>query len=122
MSQLEEIRQVVGISVREFEAGLEALVGADPPYLELQLAGGWSKERAGGGMVDSISERARRELGAWPTASGLLEELVAALLKEAEAEPEPERKSRLQATAAVLGGMARDIAVNVISARIGQLG
>ena len=120
--QLEEIRQELDLSVHDLVAGLEALVGADPPYIDIETASGWSDERAGGGYVSAISERARRDLGAWPSADNLVEQLVAALTRAADAEPEPERKSRLEAAAAVLGGMARDIAVNVISARIGQLG
>ena len=79
-----------------------------------QRARGWS-------MVDSISERARRELGAWPTPDNLVEQLAAALSRAADDEPEPERKGKLRNAADVVGGMARDIAVNVISARLGRL-
>jgi hypothetical protein len=85
------------------------------------LAGGWTDETAGGGFVTGVSERARRELGAWPSADVLVEQLAAALARAADEEQEPERKSRLRGAAEVLGGMARDIAVNVISSRIGQL-
>ena len=111
-----------GSRPRELLAGLGALESADPPYLDVAYGGGWSDERAGGGYVSEVSERARRELGAWPTADGLLEQLVAALIREAEEEPEPERRGRLRNAADVLGGAARDIAVSVISARLGRIG
>ena len=117
----EEIRQAVGVSVREFEAGIDALAGADPPYLAVQLAGGWTKERAGGGYVE-YSERTRRELGAWPTPDNLIEELVAALSRAADNETSESERSRLRAAAEVIGGMARDIAVGVVTTRLGQVG
>jgi len=69
--------------------------------------------------VIQVRGRARRELGTWPSADALLEQLVAALTAAADAEPEPERKGRLKAAAELLGGMARDIAVQAIGARLG---
>jgi hypothetical protein len=119
--QLAEIGEETGIPPMQLLAGLEALAGADPPYLDVEYGGGWSNDRYGGGFVSAVSERARRELGSWPSANGLLEQLVVALSAAADAEPEPERKSRLRTTADALAGMARDIAVNVISARLGRI-
>jgi hypothetical protein len=120
ISQLEEMRQELGMDVCEFERGLEALANAHPPYIELQLGGGWTDEKAGGGYVDGVSERTRRELGAWPTADTLVDQLADALRRAADDEPELERKGRLRQAADVVGGMARDVAVAVISARIGN--
>jgi hypothetical protein len=119
--QFEELRQELGLSVPDFERGLAALADADPPYIEVQVAGGWSDEKAGGGWVDGVSERARRELGGWPSADTLVDQLAAALRQAADEESEPERKGRLREAADVVGGMARDVAVAVISARIGNL-
>ena len=121
VGQLEEMRQELGMTVRELELGLAALTDADPPYIELQLAAGWSEEKAGGGYVDAVTERTRRELGAWPTAGSLVDQLAEALGRAADDEPEPERKGRLRQAADVVGGMARDVAVAVISARIGNV-
>jgi hypothetical protein len=120
VGQLEEMRQELGLTVQDFAAGLEALEGADPPHIELMVAGGWSDERARGRFVTGVSERAHRELGAWPSTDVFVEQLAAALARAADEEQEPERKSRLREAAEVLGGMARDIGVNVISAKIGQ--
>jgi hypothetical protein len=121
VGQLEEMRRELGMTVRDIELGLAALADAAPPYIELQLAGGWSEEKAGGGYVDAVTERTRRELGAWPTADSLVDHLVEALGRAADDEPEPERKGRLRQAADVVGGMARDVAVAVISARIGRV-
>jgi hypothetical protein len=82
---------------------------------------GWGNDRAGGGYVTHVSERARCQLGAWPSADGIVEQLIEALSRAADDEAEPERKRGLRGAAEVLAGMARDVAVNVISARIGQL-
>lgn len=119
--QLEEIRDELGLTPKELLAGLSALESADPPYVEVEYMAGWSDERAGGGFISAVSERARRELGAWPSANGLLEQLIEALSRAAEDETEPERRSLLRATADVLGGMARDIAVGAIAARLGRV-
>jgi hypothetical protein len=51
----------------------------------------------------------------------LLDQLIEALRDAAQSEVEPERKSRLQGAADALGGFARDVAVAVIAARLGQL-
>ena len=118
---IEDIGREASLSPRELLAGVRALESADPPYVRAQLAGGWSDERFGGGVISTVSERARRELGAWPSADDLLEQLVAVLAAAADEESEPERKSLLRAAADVLSGMARDIAVNVISARLGRI-
>jgi hypothetical protein len=121
LTQMEAMRQELSLSYLDFVAAMEALAGADPPYIEVETAGGWNGERAGSGYVSAISERARRELGAWPSGDSLVEQLAAALSRAADEEREPGRKSRLREAADVLSGMARDIAVNVLSAKIGQV-
>ena len=121
LQQLEEIRQELDLTPKDLAAGIEALESADPPYIEVEVAGGWTDERAGGGFVVSVSERARRELGSWPSAESLVEQLAAALSRAADDEPEPERKGRLRDAAEVLASTARDIAVGVISTKIGRL-
>jgi len=116
---LEDIRAEVGLDVVQMRAGLSALETAQPPYITLQytMAGPANV----GGFVKGVSERARRQLGAWPSAEDLMERLVIALREEAEAETQPERKSRLRSAADVLGGMAREIAVQVLAAQIGKV-
>jgi len=81
------------------ETGVRALESAESPYISAELGGGWGDERYGGGYIDAVSERARRELGSWPSADSLLEQLVVALRTAADEEPEPDRKSRLRSAA-----------------------
>jgi hypothetical protein len=99
--------------------GLSALETAYPPYLttRTQLVG----PAAVGGWVESVSERARRELGTWPSSSEVIDALAAALDQAADSAEEPERRSRLKATAQVLTGMARDLAVSVIATKLGGI-
>jgi hypothetical protein len=101
-------------------AGVQALASAFPPYIDVALAGGWTDDYASG-VIESVSERARRELGSWPSPDDLVTQLAAALAQAADRESEPERKSHLRAAADALGGVAREVAVRVISDRLGRL-
>ena len=116
---LEEIRHELGMDVAAMRAGLKALESAWPPYINVSytMAG---PDRLGG-HINGVSDRTRRELGAWPSAEGLVDRLVQALDDAAQHEPEAERKSRLRAAADGLAGMARDVAVGVIATQLGKL-
>jgi hypothetical protein len=116
VGQFEEMRQELGLSVRDFAAGIEALASADPPYIEVEVAGGWTDEKAGGGFVTGVSERARRELGAWPTPESLADELVAALRAAAEDADDPEDADRLRQAAGDLGSsVVKGVLVSLIT-------
>jgi len=115
---LEDIRLEVGLDVQQMRAGMDALAGASPPYLTLRLT--MSGPDVVGGYVQSVSERARRELGAWPSGEDVINRLVAALEEQAaNSANEPEKQSRLRAAAVVVGGIARDVAVAVVAKRLG---
>lgn len=110
-----QLGRELGFNDAEMRAGLGALESASPPYVEVEnLASAHSR-------ITAVSERARRELGTWPSAEGIVNDLVAALEIAANAESEPERQSRLLGAVKVLGGMARDIAVGVVTAKLGTL-
>jgi hypothetical protein len=113
---LGDVQTETGLSADQIWAGIHALRDAYPPYLDFDLAG-WTDQA--NGDITSVSERTRRELGSWPTPENVLESLIQALNAEAESAPEEER-SRLRAVVDALGGTAREIAIRVISARIGQ--
>jgi hypothetical protein len=53
----------------------------------------------------------RRELGTWPSADSVLQQLIDALSKAAEEEPRAEEKGKMRPAIDVLAGMSRDIAV-----------
>jgi len=102
-AEFADIREETGLVDDQIWAGMKALESADPPYIERIGSDIWG-----------VSERARRELGTWPTPEALVDQLAAALTEAAEAEREPENKTRLMAAAQVLGGMAKDVAVGVL--------
>jgi hypothetical protein len=65
--------------------------------------------------IDGVTDEARRAVGQWPSAEGIVDRLVQGLLDAAEAEPDEQKRSRLRAVAEGMGGFARDVAVGVIS-------
>lgn len=118
MVDLEDVRVETGLTGDQMWAGIHALRDSYPPYLDFSLVGGWGDGLAHGDIT-SITERARRELGTWPTPENVLESLIQALNAEAETAPE-EEKSRLRAVVDALNGMAQEIAIRVLSDRIGR--
>lgn len=72
---LHEVREALGLDSKQMDAGLRALESASPPYIELEWAGYF---------VKSVGERARRELGTWPSAETVVDRLAAALADAAE--------------------------------------
>jgi len=111
--ELAEIQQETGLSSDEMWAGISALKSADPPYIDVHLSGGWGTEASG--LLTDVSERTRRELGSWPSAESLVDQLAQALRVAAEQEEEPQRRSRLSAAAETLGSVAREVAIKVLS-------
>ena len=73
---LEEIRAEVGLDLTQRRAALRALENAWP-HIEI-IHAGMGPDRVGG-YVNAVSERARRELGTWPSAEAVLDRLAAAL-------------------------------------------
>jgi hypothetical protein len=116
LPDLRLIAAEIGLSEDQMRAGVSALTHAQPPYIDVSYAGGSAI-----GHVDTIYERTRRELGTWPSAPNLVDQIAAALADAADAEDEPERKGKLRAAAETVGGMARDIAVQVLSTRLGTI-
>lgn len=106
---LPEIGPATGLDDHGVERAINALDSASPPYLN-----GIRVDQAPYPIIiTSVTERARREVGAWPTAEAFVDRLVAALNQAADAETDPEKRSKIQQVAASLGGGLRDVAVNV---------
>lgn len=63
--------------------------------------------------MSELTERARRAVGAWPTAKGMADRLVSAVNYAADREDDPERKGWLKKTAAYLGNAGRDVAIQI---------
>jgi len=114
-ADLDELRVELGLTAGEVFAAVGALANASPPYLDVDFA----KECGRPGRIDSVYERARRELGTWPTAENVVAELAAALRVAADEAYEPEEKGRLGAAADALTGFARDVSVAVVARHVG---
>jgi hypothetical protein len=109
---LDALRVSLRMTPDEIFAAVRAL--GEAGYIDVELRNGWDGTRSPG-YIDHVHERARRELGTWPTPENVLGELVAALSKASEEASEPEQKTRLRATADALSGFARDVAVAVVA-------
>jgi hypothetical protein len=116
---LEVIRAETGLTADQVTIGAEALASADPPYLEVVLGDRAVGSRETNGDVMRVLERTRRDLGSWPTPENMLDGLIQALNSEADRASD-DQKGRLHAAAEALSGVAREISIRVISARIGQ--
>ena len=111
LTSIEDIRVAVGLDAAHMRTGLDALRFADPPYLEVQ----YTMSGVASGHVSKVSERARRELGSWPSADTIVDRLVAALAEAEQREADPQQKSRLRAAAETMGGIGRDVLVQVLA-------
>ena len=58
-----------------------------------------------GGFVIRVTERARRTVGAWPSADALVDELSRALAQAADREPDEVKKGWLKAAASDMAGI-----------------
>lgn len=99
-----------GLDGDQVERALATLSRAEPPYIS--GTGAWGS-RGVPVKIHSVTERAYRAVGAWPTAEGLTDRITAAFADAADAEPDPEQKSKLRSTAAWLGGAGRSVVLDV---------
>lgn len=116
---LEEIRNEIGLDVTQMRVGLSALKDASPPYLDFTL--NFAGSEVTHGFVTAIGERTRRELGSWPTSDSLIDSIVQALETEAETKVESDSKGRIKSAAEVVSGMARDVVVAALAAKLGSI-
>ena len=104
----ENLSEGTGLDETTVAAALQAL---DGEYITLRQT-----SRPGVEYVTAVTPAARRAVGQWPSPENLVDQLAARIGDAAEQEPDPERKSRLQSVARGLTGIARSVAVNVLSA------
>lgn len=72
-------------------------------------------------MIKGVTEKGLRASGAWPNDAELLADRILAVLAErAETEPEPEKRSKLQTGLKGVGGMTRDVLVDVLGAALAK--
>ena len=104
-----QIEAKTGLAAEVVQSALRALDSEQPPYVK-------KMQRYSSGhvvMIGAPTGHARRAVGAWPTAETIADRLVSALDEAADREPDPERKGWLSKTAAYLGNVGRDLAVEI---------
>ncbi|MFE7421118.1 hypothetical protein [Rhodococcus sp. NPDC057529] len=100
------------IDLAEFGAALFALVHEQPPYFSM-----FNADADGVQLIGAPTGHARRAVGAWPTAAALAEQIVDALAEIDEPE-NSERGSKLTKLRDGIGGVGRDLFVDVVSSVI----
>jgi hypothetical protein len=103
-----------GLDVAQVDRAVKAL---SPTYLQAVES---LSEGPGHIAVSGITDAARRAVGQWPSPEVWADDIIRALLEAAERESDPERRSRLRATAEGLAGFGRDVLVGVLSGGITQ--
>jgi len=114
---LPEITQRTGLGQEDVQKGMARLAASRPPFFEGTTIGELPYPIA----VTSVTERALRETEAWPNPVMIVDALVASLRATADAEDDPEKKSRWCALADGLTGFARDVAVGVVTNKLSGL-
>ena len=112
---LSQVAERCGLDVADVGRAAMAMDGV---YLDLQmLATGGDP---GPWFVKEIYSSARYAVGQWPTGEALVERLVQGLDEAAEAETDPDRRTRLKSAAAWIGGGLRDVAANALGTAIAK--
>jgi len=114
MVTVSDIAQRTGLGMAEVARSLDAM---DPTYVDFR------KTETGGDptfwYVLKVTPEARRAVGQWPTAEGLVDRLAQAFRDAAENEDDPERHYQLRQAAGLLGDSIRDVAVEIVAAITG---
>jgi hypothetical protein len=90
----------------------------DPVYVDFRKTETGSDPRFW--YVRKAAPQARRAVGQWPTAEGLVERPSKALNDAADREQEPERENQLRQAAGLLADGGHDVAVEVAATIIGS--
>lgn len=100
-----------GLDTKAVDRALEALDGTYVTEYKKLMTGGIPDSW----YVEGVTAEARRVVGQWPTAESVTERLAAAFSEAADAEQDPERKSRLRQIASFLGETGKDLAAEIIA-------
>ena len=107
-ADLREIVNRTGFGDEDVQRSMKALSTARPPYFREVVEIG---ELPYPIQVSSVTERALIAAGQWPDPESLVQQLVAALAKAADDEPDPVKRGKLKQAADVIGGAALQIAI-----------
>jgi predicted transcriptional regulator len=115
MVTVSDIAERTGLGMADVARSLDAL---DPAYVDFR------KTETGGDprfwYVHKVTAEARRAVGQWPTAEGLVDQFVKAFNDAAEAEDDAEKHYQLRQAAGLLSGGVRDVAVTAAERIIGS--
>ena len=121
MVDLHTVSEETGLEWAQVLTGVQALEAASPPYLVAEYI---DTAQVGPvrGWVTTVHERARRELGTWPSPESIVDRLVEALSQAADAEEDPVKKGKARAAVDATGGFLRDVMVQAIGTQLGGAG
>ncbi len=75
------------------------------------------RRKGGRDIIDiTLTGRGRRAVGSWPGEGDAYDKIIAAIEARIDDEPDPEKKSRLRKGAEGIGGMGRDLFVEIAAA------
>jgi hypothetical protein len=106
-----DIQRVTGHSSQELAA---ATMRLDGPYLEVN----WFNHVAPIFKVIGVREKALVELGVWPSAASLADEVMDLIEQHIADSPTPEERNRWEKMRDGIGGGAKDLFVGVLGAVI----
>lgn len=109
-----EIQRRTGLSAQQVQVALAALDDEDPSLISIigHTRGDGTREIY---AAQQPTGEARRRVGSWPTPEGLADRLIAALKEAAEAETDPERKTKWETVAGFLSGVGQGVLIGVLT-------
>lgn len=114
MVTVSDIAGRTGLELAEVAQSLDAM---DPTYVDFR------KTETGGDStfwyVLKVTPEARRAVGQWPTAEGLIDRLAQAFTDAADHEDDAEKHYQLRQAAGLLTDTVRDVAVQAAAAIVG---
>lgn len=109
-----ELAAELGMPHEEVGRALRALT---PTYLQGRAEGGLASTPDF--IVIGLTERARREVGLWPSSDGV-DALIDALRRAEDSTEDPEEKTLLRRAAGAVGSVSKDIMTDVIAAVVAR--
>lgn len=106
----------VNLQASAIEAAYDGLVGI---YLEAVRTPGRVGSPKGSWVVTGLTERGRRAVGLWPSDEGV-EALIDALRQAEQTSADPDERSALRSAWSSIGGVSREVMVDVIGAVIAR--
>lgn len=116
---IEPLVEMTALPRTEVLRGLKALHEAEPPY----VSGVMSSQASYPIILTGVTERARRQVGQWPTPEGLANRILLALQDAAEHEADPVQRGRLRHLADAAtdagGGLLAKVIAEVVARQAG---